>query len=50
MIVKHSCGHTVDVPPYFEHYVRREVCKACQRLAKELQEKQDRLFKEARSG
>ena len=50
MIVEYRCGHAVDTSPYAVSYVRRELCPECKQVAKELMEKQHRLFKEVSNG
>lgn len=44
MIVKHSCGHEVDVDPYAAPFIRRTFCDECQELALKLQEEQCQRF------
>jgi len=48
MLVKHRCGHEVNVPARNAPFIRRRLCEECRELAKRLQEEQDRLFEEAR--
>ena len=52
MIVKHSCGHEVDVPAQFAPYIKRTFCDECQELAIKLQKEQckkfDKIRKEAK--
>jgi len=48
MLVKHVCGHEVDVTPRFAPYVRRSLCDKCRELAKKLQQEQHRKFEDAK--
>lgn len=48
MLVKHRCGHEVNVPPRNAPFVRRMLCWECERLVKRLQEEQHRKIAEAR--
>ncbi len=41
MIVKHNCGHEVDVPPCNAWLVKKTFCYACEQI-------RNKLFKEER--
>lgn len=48
MLVKHRCGHEVNIPPRNASLVRRMLCWECEQIAKRLQEEQRRKFSEAK--
>lgn len=47
MIVKHSCGHTVDIPARDAPFVERTLCYECEQLARRLTEEQQQRFNRA---